>query len=94
MRARLLHPIGERQHGRRPRRRRLGDRRVRGRLLGRGVAVEVEPTPRPCDPAVQRVREAGGPVDQASYSCECGYLFRAAVSTTVICPHCGTDQSW
>jgi hypothetical protein len=80
MRTRLLHPIGERQH--RPRRR------------GRRVAREVEPIARPCDPAVQRVREAGGPVDQASYTCECGYLFRAAVSTTVSCPHCGSDQAW
>jgi len=47
-----------------------------------------------CDPAVQRVREAGGPIDRASYVCECGYLFSAAVSTTVACPHCGVDQSW
>jgi hypothetical protein len=90
MRTRLLHSIGERQHGRRLRRRRLRARRLRGR----GVALEAEQIPRPCDPAVQRVREAGGPVDQASYTCECGYLFRAAVSTTVICPHCGTDQGW
>jgi len=40
------------------------------------------------------VREAGGPVDQASYNCECGYLFRAPVSTSVVCPHCGTGQAW
>jgi hypothetical protein len=49
---------------------------------------------RGCDPAVQRVREAGGPVDRASYSCQCGYMFSAAVSTTVVCPHCGADQAW
>jgi hypothetical protein len=47
-----------------------------------------------CDPAVARVREAGGPVDEAAYSCECGYLFSAAVSTTVCCPHCGAGQAW
>ena len=49
---------------------------------------------RVCDPAVQRVREAGGPLDTASYTCQCGLLFRAAVSTTVACPHCGTSQAW
>jgi hypothetical protein len=50
--------------------------------------------PRACDPAVARVREAGGPMDSASYTCACGYLFRASVSTTVTCPHCGADQAW
>jgi DNA-directed RNA polymerase subunit RPC12/RpoP len=40
------------------------------------------------------VRDAGGPVDQASYTCQCGYLFSAAVSTTVECPHCGAGQAW
>jgi hypothetical protein len=48
----------------------------------------------PVDPAVQRVREAGGPVDRACYSCHCGYLFEAKVSTTVRCPHCGAGQAW
>jgi hypothetical protein len=46
------------------------------------------------DAAAQRVREAGGPTDLASYACQCGYLFMAAVSTTVGCPHCGTQQAW
>jgi hypothetical protein len=46
------------------------------------------------DPAVQRVRHAGGPIDQASYACECGYMFLAAVSTTVACPHCRSPQAW
>jgi hypothetical protein len=84
MRTRLLNSIGERHHGRLRRRRRRGP----------GLAVEPEQIPRPCDPDLQRVREAGGPVDQASYTCGCGYFFRAAVSTSVICPHCGVDQGW
>lgn len=42
----------------------------------------------------QRVREAGGPIDNASYSCACGMVFAAAVSTTVSCPHCGAGQAW
>lgn len=41
-----------------------------------------------------RVREAGGPIDNASYTCACGFVFAASVSTTVACPHCGADQAW
>jgi len=46
------------------------------------------------DPEVERAREAGGPVDMASYVCGCGYFFSAPVSTTVSCPHCHIDQAW
>jgi rubrerythrin len=46
------------------------------------------------DLEAERVREAGGPVDLASYVCGCGYIFSAAVSTTVVCPNCGVDQAW
>jgi hypothetical protein len=54
----------------------------------------VRATARPVDIAAQRVRDAGGPIDRASYSCECGLLFEAKVSTTVECPHCGAGQAW
>jgi hypothetical protein len=43
---------------------------------------------------VERVQHAGGPLDAASYTCGCGYLFVAPVSTTVRCPHCGCCQAW
>jgi hypothetical protein len=46
------------------------------------------------DPVVQRVRSAGGPIDEASYSCQCGLQFLAPVSTTVACPRCGAPQAW
>ena len=46
------------------------------------------------DLAAEQVRRAGGPHDLAVYTCSCGYLFRAAVTTTVSCPHCGGDQAW
>jgi predicted Zn-ribbon and HTH transcriptional regulator len=46
------------------------------------------------DPAVERVRNAGGPIDEAAYVCECGFSFRAPVSTTVACPHCRATQAW
>jgi DNA-directed RNA polymerase subunit RPC12/RpoP len=28
------------------------------------------------------------------YTCSCGYVFEADVSTSVACPHCGTGQAW
>jgi hypothetical protein len=42
----------------------------------------------------EQARRAGGPQDRALYTCGCGYAFTAAVSTSVGCPHCGTDQAW
>jgi hypothetical protein len=41
-----------------------------------------------------RERAAGGPQDLAAYCCSCGYVFEAAVSTTVGCPNCGDTQAW
>jgi hypothetical protein len=41
-----------------------------------------------------RAKRSGGPEDQALYSCGCGYAFKAEVSTSVGCPHCGTHQAW
>ena len=38
--------------------------------------------------------DPGGPLDSATYTCGCGYLFSAAVSTSVECPHCGCGQAW
>jgi hypothetical protein len=39
-------------------------------------------------------RRGGGPEDRALYSCMCGYAFKATVTTSVDCPHCGTEQAW
>ena len=41
-----------------------------------------------------RSKRSGGPEDRALYSCGCGYAFKAEVSTSVGCPHCGTSQAW
>ncbi|MGN6373089.1 MAG: hypothetical protein ACTHM1_08870 [Solirubrobacteraceae bacterium] len=46
------------------------------------------------DFAARRVRAAGGPSDEASYTCACGCVFCAPVSATVACPHCGGEQDW
>jgi hypothetical protein len=84
----LLHPLAERQsRRRRPMRR-------DGASLHKRQAVEPAFTPESRDVAVERVRASGGPLDQASYACQCGYLFAAPVTTTVACPHCGRSQAW
>jgi hypothetical protein len=45
-------------------------------------------------PDRERNQRANVNEDAATYSCECGYVFKAAVTTSVGCPHCGTDQAW
>lgn len=42
----------------------------------------------------QSARRAAACDDKAFYACSCGFSFTASVSTTVGCPHCGTDQAW
>jgi hypothetical protein len=34
------------------------------------------------------------PQDSALYTCQCGFVFEAQVSTSVGCPHCGGAQAW
>lgn len=58
------------------------------------IVPKPEPRPAPMHRDERRLRDAGGPDDRACYSCECGYLFEAEVSTSVSCPHCGTAQAW
>lgn len=81
MRQGLAHPIG-------------AVRQRRGRRRPAAVATHQPARLRTADPALARAREAGGPLDRASYSCQCGYQFSADVSTTVACPHCGCEQAW
>lgn len=76
-------------------------RRARGSARARPAsAPQVAPAPTPrnrgTDPLApeRRMREAGGPVDNATYGCTCGLVFEAAVSTSVACPVCGTRQAW
>ena len=54
-------------------------------------------TPQPAapePPETSAARRGGGPEDRALYSCMCGFAFKAAVTTSVGCPHCGTEQAW
>jgi hypothetical protein len=72
------------------RRQRAGRRR--GRVESSSFS---EPTWAPASKAAaKRRREAGAPQDQAVYSCGCGFVFEAHVSTSVGCPHCGGTQAW
>jgi len=36
----------------------------------------------------------GAPEDRATYKCGCGYVFVAEVTTSVGCPHCGSELAW
>jgi predicted Zn-ribbon and HTH transcriptional regulator len=108
MRATPRHQPAEERRRARPRTRLL-HRRVSGKAARRSADTStaraatasdaVLPTPADeiatgLDIAAQRVRAAGGPTDEASYTCSCGYTFAASVSTTVVCPHCGSEQAW
>jgi hypothetical protein len=45
-------------------------------------------------PRASRKRTGGPSEDTAVYSCQCGYVFEASVSTSVGCPQCGHTQAW
>jgi hypothetical protein len=42
----------------------------------------------------ERNRRANLSEDAATYTCACGYVFKAEVTTSVGCPHCGSTQAW
>jgi hypothetical protein len=48
----------------------------------------------PVTPARERNQRANVTQDAALYSCNCGFVFTAPVTTSVGCPHCGSDQAW
>ena len=79
----------------RPRLQRVTKRRhaAPDRRGGHIAPARLAPPEAPFEPE-DRVREAGGPEDQATYTCVCGFHFEAPVSTTVSCPHCGAGQAW
>ena len=63
---------------------RLRRHRHDGRPRGRSAVLQT----------LARAKRSGGPEDRALYSCHCGYAFKAEVSTSVGCPHCGSSQAW
>jgi hypothetical protein len=60
--------------------------RTRGGSSGRAQAK--------ASPGRERNKRANVSQDAALYSCSCGYVFKAAVTTSVGCPHCGCAQAW
>jgi hypothetical protein len=61
-------------------------------------------TERPARPKRRRTRHeststrdqarVGPPQDRATYSCGCGFVFQADVTTSIGCPHCGSELAW
>jgi predicted Zn-ribbon and HTH transcriptional regulator len=100
MRTSLLHPRSdERRHLRRRRSRRAGAIPATDAVASDVVETTRERAERhqvaaTADTVARQVRAAGGPLDQATYSCQCGYVFAASVTTSVSCPHCGEAQAW
>jgi hypothetical protein len=92
---RLPHPGDAERRDSKPRRRPLRHGRRAGKsAAAHPSALHVVAAASSHDPTVARVRNAGGPIDNASYTCACGFVFAASVSTTVACPHCGASQAW
>lgn len=91
MNQRLRHPLRDRTHGRRSRRARAAAQQPLAVPTAQQPTAPAAPVR---DRAIERAQEAGGPLDTACYSCGCGLLFDAPVSTTVTCPHCGAGQAW
>jgi predicted Zn-ribbon and HTH transcriptional regulator len=96
MRASLPHTLRERRRSRADQHRRaaIGASETARAAAQTAACAATASTARAVDPAAQRVRDAGGPIDEASYACHCGFVFRAPVSTTVACPHCRATQAW
>lgn len=65
-----------------------------GHVAERGDARNTPPEQTQTTGAVPRRREAGVTEDHAVYTCQCGFVFEALVSTSVDCPHCGGSQAW
>ena len=80
------------REGRRRREGRLG--RVAERVAAVGSSERTRSTSGNGTVAASRRREGGAPQDQAVYTCSCGFVFEAHVSTSVGCPHCGGTQAW
>jgi hypothetical protein len=74
----LAHPLTPKRHAAGSRRPALLTRRARHAAA----------------PSRERNKRANISQDAALYSCGCGYVFKAEVTTSVGCPHCGTDQAW
>jgi hypothetical protein len=78
------------------------DKRRRGPFRGRRAASSPPPALE-CVSEVKVTRITGRTrsrrdveteFDHTVYTCQCGFVFSAAVVTSVACPHCGDAQAW
>jgi hypothetical protein len=60
----------------------------------RSRTSSVAAAPRPVTATQSDARRGTTSMDRALYTCSCGFAFKAEVTTTVGCPHCGTSQAW
>jgi hypothetical protein len=60
----------------------------------RGAGTPASPPVGEPIPALAQTCDGDSSQDETTYRCGCGYVFHAAVSTTVACPHCGDTQAW
>ena len=65
-------------------------RRSRDGEHGRDVPM----SPRGSTEGSVRHRAGPPPEDKALYTCSCGFVFDAPVTTSVQCVHCGQTQAW
>jgi hypothetical protein len=64
-------------------------------IIGRPGRGERRPAPQDLRASERlRAQRTPAPEDRALYRCQCGYAFKAEVTTSVGCPHCGTAQAW
>ena len=67
----------------------LTERPARGkrrRVVRRAAAATPTPT--------RDQARVGPPQDRATYNCACGFIFQADVTTSIGCPHCGSELAW
>ncbi len=72
----------------------LTRRRTTREAAKRREAHPAPPPARPAPSAGAARRRPPAPQDNALYSCECGFVWTAAVTAGVGCPHCGATQAW
>ncbi len=77
------------------------DKLRRGPFRGRQTAPKAEPLECVSEVKVTRItgrtrsrRDVETEFDHTVYTCQCGFVFSAAVVTSVACPHCGDSQAW
>ncbi len=81
------------------------DKLIRSPFRGRSrpAAARVAPVPELPELTVTRMtdrsrRHAAAKLEselgEATYNCQCGFIWQAPVLTSVDCPHCGDSQAW